>query len=85
MEQRAVIRFFTFKARKAKNIHPELESMYGTEALGLLTGKKWPRRFQQGRKYLFDDPRSGRPLTNDFGEAITSILTERPFSWCKVL
>jgi hypothetical protein len=34
---------------------------------------------------LFDDPRSGRPLTNDLGEIIVSILAERSFSSYKVL
>jgi hypothetical protein len=34
---------------------------------------------------LMDDPRSGRPLMNDFGKAISFMLAERPFSSCKVL
>jgi hypothetical protein len=39
MEQRAVIRFFTFKGLKATNIHTELELVYGLEALPLPTVK----------------------------------------------
>jgi hypothetical protein len=36
MEQRMVIRFFTLKGLKAKDIHIELGSGYGPEALALL-------------------------------------------------
>jgi transposase len=85
MEQRAVIRFFTLKGLKARPIQLELASVYGLDALALPTVKKWRRRFQQGRTDLFDDPRSGRPLTHDLGEAIRSVLEERPFTSCKVL
>jgi transposase len=85
MEQRAVIRFFTLKGLKAKAIHAELESVYGGEALALPTVKKWRKRFQEGRRDLFDDPRSGRPLTCDLDQAIHSVLEERPFTSCKVL
>jgi transposase len=67
MEQRAVIHFFTPKSLKAKAIHAELESVYECEALTLPTVKKWRRRFQEGRRDLFDDSRSGRPLTYDLG------------------
>jgi hypothetical protein len=58
MERRAVIRFFTHNGLKTQNIYIELESVYGPEALVLLTVKKWRRHFQQGRTNLFDNPRS---------------------------
>jgi hypothetical protein len=85
MEQRAVIRFFMLTELKAKEIRIELESMYGPEALALPTVKKLRRRFRQWRTHLFDNPRSGRPLTNDLGESIGSMLAERPFNSCKML
>jgi hypothetical protein len=85
MEQRGVIHFLTLKRLKAQNVHAELTSVYGPEALALATVKKWPRRFQQGERDLFNDSRSGAPLTNDFGEAIGSMLAERLFSPRKVL
>jgi hypothetical protein len=34
---------------------------------------------------LFDNPKSGRPLTQDLAEAIRSMLDEKPFTSCKVL
>jgi transposase len=57
MEQRAVIRFFTLKGLKARDIQAELKSVYGPEALALSTVKKWRKRFHEGRTDLIDDPR----------------------------
>jgi transposase len=85
MGQRAVTRFFTLKGLTARAIHAELVSVYLEDALALATVKKWNKRFREGRRDLFDDPRSGRPLTHDLSEAIRSVLKERPFSSCKVL
>jgi transposase len=85
MGQKAVIRFFTLKGLKAKEIRAELESVYGPEALALSTVKKWRKRFQEGRTDLIDDRGPGRPVTHDLAEAIQSMLAERPFLSCKVL
>jgi transposase len=63
MEHRAAIHFFTLKGLKAKDVCAQLESVCGQGALALPTVRKWRRRFQQGRTDLFDDPKSGRPLT----------------------
>jgi hypothetical protein len=80
MERPAMIRFFTVKRLIASETHTELKSLCGPEALALRTVKKCGRRFQQERMNLFDDPKSGRPLTNAFAEAIDSVFEERPFS-----
>jgi hypothetical protein len=85
MEQRAVICFFTLKRLKASSIQTELKSVYGPEAVALLIGKKWRTRFHQRRTNLFEDPRSGSPLTNGLVGAIGSRLEEWPFSSCEVL
>jgi hypothetical protein len=42
-------------------------------------------RFLQERTTLFDDPRCGRPLTQDLAAAVRSMLTEKPFTSCMVL
>jgi hypothetical protein len=60
-----MIHFFVVKELRARAIHTELESVYGPEALARPTVKKWGRGFDRGRTYLFDDPRSRTPLTND--------------------
>jgi hypothetical protein len=85
MEQRAVIRFFTLKGLKAKEIRTELESVNGREALARSTVKKWRKRVQEGRTDLINDRRPGRPVTHDPVEAIQSMFTERAFLSCKVL
>jgi transposase len=85
MEQRAVIRFLTFKGLHAGTIVAELRYVYKEDALALATVKKWCKRFVDGRTSLCSNPRSGRPLSNDLAEAIASMLKEKPFASCKVL
>jgi hypothetical protein len=63
----------------------ELELVYIPEALTLPTVKKWRRRFRRGRTGVFDDLKSGTPLTNDLARVISSMLEEKPFNLCKVL
>jgi hypothetical protein len=77
--------FLTLKVLKTKNIQIEFKSTYGLEALAVLMVKKWQRCFQQGRMDQFDNPKFGRPLTNDLGETIGFMLADKPFSSCKVL
>jgi hypothetical protein len=83
MEQRAVIRFFTLKGSSPRDIHIELKCVYGDEALCFRAVYKWYERFLQGRTELFDNPRSGRPLQNDLGDALRGMLQEFPFTSCK--
>jgi hypothetical protein len=85
MEQRVVIHFFTLKRRRATAIHTELESVYNPEALALPVVKKSRTYFHRGRTDMFDDPRSGKPLTNGLARAIGFMLEERSFNLCKVL
>jgi hypothetical protein len=47
MEQRQIVRFFTLKSLKAKEIEMELTSMYGDEALSISAMKKWRTYFLQ--------------------------------------
>jgi hypothetical protein len=65
MQQEAVIRFLTSERMKAEDIHIELESVCGPEALPLTRVEKWGRCFQQGRMDPFVEHRSGLPLTNN--------------------
>jgi transposase len=85
MKQKTVIRFFTLKGFKTREIRAELESVYCPEARALSTVKKWRKRFQEGRTDLIDDRRRGRLVTDDLAEGIQSVLAERPFLSCKVL
>jgi hypothetical protein len=45
MEQRAVLRFLTFRGLKAKEIEMELPSVDGDKALQISAGEKWPPHF----------------------------------------
>jgi hypothetical protein len=85
MEQRTVIGFFVLKSLKAKAIQAELESVYDTDACKLSTVRKGRLRFLQGRITLFDDPKFGRPITNDLAEAVWFMLPEKPFKSSTVL
>jgi hypothetical protein len=46
MGHRAAINFFALKGLKSKDIHAEIESLFGPEVLALATAKKWWRHFQ---------------------------------------
>jgi transposase len=84
MRQRAAIRFSVLKWLKAREIQAELEPVYGPEVLAFSTVKQWRKRFQKGSTDLIDDPKRERPMTQDFAQAIQSMLTERSFMSCKV-
>jgi hypothetical protein len=85
MEQPTVIRFFMLERLKARAIHTELEPADDPEAFALPTVKTWRTDFRQRKTDLFDDPMSGRFLTNDIAGAIGSLPEERAFSSCEVL
>jgi hypothetical protein len=85
MKQRTVIRFLTLKSLRASAIAAELEWVYETEALAISPVKKWCKRFAEGKTVLYDDPKCGRPPTNDLADAVSSMLKEGPYLPCKVL
>jgi hypothetical protein len=85
MERQALIHLLALKDIRASAISPELKPVYETEALVLLTAKKSHKRFQDGRTSLYDDPRCRRPFTNDWAEAMSSMLKKRPYISCEVL
>jgi hypothetical protein len=61
MQQRAIVRFLTFKKLSARDITAELEGISGREALFLLAFKVWRKRAVNGRIMMEDDSRSERP------------------------
>jgi hypothetical protein len=64
-------------------ITAELEGVYGHETLSLSTGKKWRRRFVNGRITLEDNFRSGKPPWSDLCEFLPVLMDETPFISCK--
>jgi transposase len=79
MEPRSVIHFLKLKGRRAFAIAAELKPVYETEALAISTVKTWRKRFTDARTSLYDDQKGGRPLVNDFIEAISFMFKERSF------
>jgi hypothetical protein len=65
IEQRAVMRFLTFKSLLAPAIAAELQSVDEIDAFALPTVKKWRKRFAERRTLSYDDPRCGKLLAND--------------------
>jgi hypothetical protein len=87
MEQRAVTRFLTLKDLRASAMAAELKPADETEAFALSTIKKWCKRSAEGRTRApqYNNPRYGRPLTNDLADAIAFMLKERSYLSYKVL
>jgi hypothetical protein len=85
MEQRAVIRFLTFKGLDVQQIHSEHVSLYHKEALTLPTIYKWSARFLVGRTNLSDDPRSGMPQNSDLATGIFAMLERPPLLLCRLI
>jgi hypothetical protein len=58
---------------KGQDIPPEHELVNGGEAFSLPRVKKCRKCLWQGRTDLFDDRRSGKPVTKDSGDEINSV------------
>ena len=61
IEFRAVIKFLTKEAAKAKEIHWRMTDVYGDSSPKYSTVTKWSAEFKRGRDHLEDDPRPDRP------------------------
>jgi hypothetical protein len=85
MEQRAVIRLLTLKGVSLRTIMAEVESVDQTKSLALPTAKKWRKRIAEGITSLCGQPRSGRGLTSDLAEDISSMLKRWLVLACKIL
>jgi hypothetical protein len=59
--------------------------VYKEDALALAPVKKLCKRFVEGRTSLCDNPRSGRPVSNDLAKAIAFMLKEKFFASCNAL
>jgi hypothetical protein len=74
MEQQTVILLFTFNRLKLKDLHTELESVYGPEASILPKVKNRGTHFQLERTDLIDAPDSQGPCTSYLGETIVLMV-----------
>ena len=62
VEYRAVIQYLCLKGKTGKEIHDELDNVYGSSAPSYAHVKFWVGEFKRGRTSLEDEARSGRPL-----------------------
>jgi transposase len=60
-EIRSVIRFFNARNVKPTDIHRQICEVYGENAMSDGIVRKWVTRFNEGRDYVPDESRSGRP------------------------
>jgi len=60
-EMRFVIRFLNAKNMTPAEIHRKLCDVYGEHAMSSSMVRRRVRLFNEGRKNVHDDPRSGRP------------------------
>ena len=72
-EQRAYIKFRTVLNDSYKNIHADLITVCGDEALAFSTVKRWGKLFRDGRETIEDWPRPGRPQSAVCEYSITSV------------
>ena len=70
---RGVIRYLQKTGLTTKEIHADMVSTLGDDALALSTVKKWAAEFKSGRESLEDDPRSGHPSAATTQENIDRI------------
>jgi hypothetical protein len=65
-EIRSVIRFLNARNVNLADIHRQICEVYGENATSDGMVRKWVRQFNEGRKNVHDEARSGRPsVVND--------------------
>jgi histone-lysine N-methyltransferase SETMAR len=70
---RFYIKMRTALSIPARIIYDELNSIYGNEAPGLSTVKRWSKLFRDGREEIEDEARPGRPMTETTTENIEQV------------
>jgi len=62
IEQRYAIKFCVTLNKSATETFASLTEAYGDATLSRTMVFKWHKAFKEGREYVEDDPRSGRPI-----------------------
>ncbi len=62
-EIRAIIRYLRSKKKCAAEIYREIIATYGSHVIDARNVRGWVKMFDEGRTSIFDDERSGRPIT----------------------
>jgi hypothetical protein len=80
----SVIRFFNARNIKLADIHRQLCEVYGEHAMSDSMVRRWMRHFNEGRKNVHDDPRSGQPsvVNEDLIRAVKEKIQENiQYKW----
>ena len=63
VQQRVNIKFFTKLGKSGTEIYNLLTEVYGDQCLSRTQVFEWFKKFKEGREYVGDEPKPGRPST----------------------
>jgi len=66
LKQRSVTEFLSAENVRTAEIHRRLQAVYGENTVNRTTANRWAIKFREcepGRANIFDQPRSGRPVS----------------------
>jgi transposase len=78
-EQRVIIKFLFNEGADAPQISERLRAQFHGDAYALRTLQFWITELRLGREDLHDEPRTGRPSTENHPTKIQELLDENPF------
>jgi len=73
VEQRVNIKFLTKLGKSATDTYNLLTEVYGDQCLFRTQVFEWFKKFKEGREYVGDDPKSGRPSTAKTQENVEKV------------
>jgi transposase len=73
VEQRVNIKFLTKLGKSARETYNFLKELYGDQCLSRTHVFEWFKKFKEGREYVGDDPKSGRPSTAKTQENVEKV------------
>ncbi|KAJ8948150.1 hypothetical protein NQ318_009238 [Aromia moschata] len=76
LEQRVNLKFPVKLGKTFTKAYAMLKEMYGNESLSCTQVFEWFKRFKEGRETTEDDPRPGRPSTENIEKIATPRIVE---------
>ena len=73
VEQRVNIKFLIKLGKSATETYNLLTEVYGDQCLSRTQVFEWFKKFTEGREYVGDDPKSGRPSTTKTQENVEKV------------
>jgi hypothetical protein len=78
-EQRVIIGFLCREGADVRNIQVQLSAQFGDAAYSLRSVQRWYLHVRQGRKFLNDESRAGKPAIDVLDIQVLSSLEKQPF------